>query len=165
MCWSAFILTEYSNWIFKKFFFFYLKQDRLVSVLFGLLRKHKLHFLHLYRDEAYATIKSTVRQVCWQWNQNYNLNRGLKQPVTMTAMKTWEYKTSNGQNNISVNRVQTLQISQPFSANNNVKSPKFAWFENGNPDSKLLIFPFETQRSSHKCTELCTLCWSWGVAA
>lgn len=37
-------------------------EDRLVSVLFGLLRKHKLHFLHLYRDEAYATIKSTVRQ-------------------------------------------------------------------------------------------------------
>ena len=60
--------------------------------------------------------------------------------MTMTTMKTWEYKTSNGQNNISVNRVQTLQISQPFSANNNVKSPKFAWFENGNPDSKLLIF-------------------------
>ena len=128
-----------------------------MSVLFGLLRKHKLHFLHLYRDEAYATIKSTVRQVCWQWNQNYNLNRGLKQPMTMTAMKTWEYKTSNGQNNISVNRVQTLQISQPFFANNNVKSPKFAWFENGNPDSKLLICLFETQRSSHKCTELGTL--------
>lgn len=37
-------------------------EDRLASVLFGLLRKHKLHFLHLYRDEAYATIKSTVRQ-------------------------------------------------------------------------------------------------------
>ncbi|KAJ7371032.1 Vacuolar protein sorting-associated protein 54 [Desmophyllum pertusum] len=37
-------------------------EDRLVSVLFGLLRKHKFHFLHLYRDEAYSTIKSTIRQ-------------------------------------------------------------------------------------------------------
>lgn len=46
--------------------YFLPKQDRLVSVLFGLLRKHKFHFLHLYRDEAYSTIKSTIRQVCLQ---------------------------------------------------------------------------------------------------
>ncbi|KAK3733355.1 hypothetical protein QZH41_013684 [Actinostola sp. cb2023] len=39
-----------------------LDEDRLVSVLFGLLRKHKFHFIHLYRDEAYSTIKSTIKQ-------------------------------------------------------------------------------------------------------
>ncbi|XP_068729722.1 vacuolar protein sorting-associated protein 54-like [Montipora capricornis] len=37
-------------------------EDRLMSVLFGLLRKHKFHFLHPYRDEAYSTIKATIRQ-------------------------------------------------------------------------------------------------------
>lgn len=51
---------------FKVFSFFLSKQDRLVSILFGLLRKHKFHFLHSYRDEAYSTIKSTIRQVCLQ---------------------------------------------------------------------------------------------------
>ena len=35
-----------------------------MSVLFGLLRKHKFHFLQPYRDEVYSTIKSTIRQVC-----------------------------------------------------------------------------------------------------
>lgn len=37
-------------------------EDRLMSVLFGLLRKHKFHFLQPYRDEVYSTIKSTIRQ-------------------------------------------------------------------------------------------------------
>lgn len=60
--------------------------------------------------------------------------------MTMTAMKTWEYKTSNGQNNISVNRVQTLQICQPFSANNNVKSLAFAWSQKGNLTANYLSF-------------------------
>ena len=36
-----------------------------MSVLFGLLRKQKYHFLHPYRDEAYSTIKATIRQVCF----------------------------------------------------------------------------------------------------
>ncbi|XP_048586401.1 vacuolar protein sorting-associated protein 54 [Nematostella vectensis] len=37
-------------------------EDRLVSVLFGLLHKHKFQFIHLYREEAFSTIKSTIKQ-------------------------------------------------------------------------------------------------------
>jgi hypothetical protein len=53
--------TYYSEVALIIIYFF--MQDRLVSVLFGLLRKHKFHFIHLYRNEAYSTIKSTIKQV------------------------------------------------------------------------------------------------------
>ncbi|XP_028414316.1 vacuolar protein sorting-associated protein 54-like, partial [Dendronephthya gigantea] len=37
-------------------------EERLVSVLFGLLRKQKFHFIYAYKEEAFATIKETVKE-------------------------------------------------------------------------------------------------------
>lgn len=35
-----------------------------MSVLFGLLRKQKFHFIRAYKEEAFATIKESVKEVC-----------------------------------------------------------------------------------------------------
>lgn len=32
-------------------------------MLFGLLRKQKFHFIHAYKEEAFATVKETVKEV------------------------------------------------------------------------------------------------------
>ena len=38
-------------------------QDRLLSVVLGLIRQKKLKFLHMYRTECFTVIKSTIKQV------------------------------------------------------------------------------------------------------
>ena len=34
-----------------------------MSVLFGLLRKQKFHFIHAYKEEAFTTVKEAVKEV------------------------------------------------------------------------------------------------------
>ena len=57
-------------------------------------------------------------------------------------------------------RFETLYISQPSDPmqKKNVKSPKFAWSEDSDPDGELCKFLIGTQHCPH------THCWSWGVA-
>ena len=57
-------------------------------------------------------------------------------------------------------RFETLYISQPSDPmqKKNVKSPKFAWSEESDPDGELCKFLIGTQHCPH------THCWSWGVA-
>ena len=57
----------------------------------------------------------------------------------VTPTRTWQYKRHTGQNNISARPLQ----------NNNAKSPKFVWFENGNPDGKLFNFPLVLNAAAH----------------
>ncbi|CAL1541636.1 unnamed protein product [Lymnaea stagnalis] len=37
-------------------------EERLVSVLFGMLRQHKFNFIDVYREEAFTALKATVKQ-------------------------------------------------------------------------------------------------------
>lgn len=41
-----------------------LLQEQLVSILFGMLRQHKLNFVDVYREEAFTALKAIVKQVC-----------------------------------------------------------------------------------------------------
>ena len=43
----------------------FLSQERLVSILFGMLRQHKFNFVDVYREEAFTALKATVKQVSW----------------------------------------------------------------------------------------------------
>lgn len=38
-------------------------QDKLVSIIFGMLRQKHFHFIDTYKDEAFTTIKAVVKQV------------------------------------------------------------------------------------------------------
>ena len=75
--------------------------------------------------------------------------RDLKQTYVVMAMRTWQNKRSNGKNNSSsceyLNFVLFLAILCKKKKKDNVKSLKFAWLENRNPDSKLIKFPFGTK--------------------
>ncbi|XP_076464051.1 vacuolar protein sorting-associated protein 54-like isoform X2 [Babylonia areolata] len=37
-------------------------EERLVSILFGMLRQHKFNFVDVYREEAFTALKATVKQ-------------------------------------------------------------------------------------------------------
>ncbi|KAK2560887.1 Vacuolar protein sorting-associated protein 54 [Acropora cervicornis] len=67
--------------------------DRLMSVLFGLLRKQKYHFLHPYRDEAYSTIKATIRQtvqdVVAETNDNEEEGQSIADTVRSLDFLQW----------------------------------------------------------------------------
>jgi vacuolar protein sorting-associated protein 54 len=43
--------------------FVYDLQDKLVSIIFGMLRQKHFHFIDTYKDEAFTTIKAVVKQV------------------------------------------------------------------------------------------------------
>jgi len=68
-------------------------EDRLMSVLFGLLRKQKYHFLHPYRDEAYSTIKATIRQtvqdVVAETNDNEEEGQSIADTVRSLDFLQW----------------------------------------------------------------------------
>ena len=68
-------------------------------------------------------------------------NREIKENITATANKR-----SNGQNNSSARAFKAVFIFSCPMQNNSVKSPKFAWSENRNPEDKLFNFPFGSQR-------------------
>ncbi|KAK7506845.1 hypothetical protein BaRGS_00001696 [Batillaria attramentaria] len=38
------------------------EEERLVSILFGMLRQHKFNFVDVYREEAFTALKATVKQ-------------------------------------------------------------------------------------------------------
>jgi vacuolar protein sorting-associated protein 54 len=38
-------------------------QDKLVSIIFGMLHQKHFHFIDTYKDEAFTTIKAVVKQV------------------------------------------------------------------------------------------------------
>ena len=38
-------------------------QERLLSVVLGLIRQKRFRFLHLYKDEVYSIIKSCIKEV------------------------------------------------------------------------------------------------------
>ena len=55
---SLFILAgNYMSMLFCTF------QERLVSIMFGLLRQNKLNFVDVYREEAFTALKAIIKQV------------------------------------------------------------------------------------------------------
>ena len=38
-------------------------QEKLVSIVLGMLRQKKLHFIEVYKEEAATTLKAIVKQV------------------------------------------------------------------------------------------------------
>ena len=70
-------------------------------------------------------------------------NREIKENITATANKR-----SNGQNNSSARAFKAVFIFSCPMQNNSVKSPKFAWSENRNPEDKLFNFPFNQNINS-----------------
>lgn len=88
-------------------------EDRLMSVLFGLLRKHKFHFLHPYRDEVYSTIKSTIRQtvqdVVTESNATEEENKSLNDSMRNLDFLQWMDMLEKVFNN-SLNVLRRMQV-------------------------------------------------------
>ena len=59
------------------------EEDRLLSVVLGLIRQKKLKFLHMYRTECFTVIKGTIKQVfsIFLCSPNIRLDKGSCIPV------------------------------------------------------------------------------------
>lgn len=43
-------------------------QEKIVSLVFGMLRKSRFNFVDVYREEAFTAVKAIVKQVSTKWN-------------------------------------------------------------------------------------------------
>lgn len=43
--------------------FLFVFQEKLVSLVFGMIRKDKFNFVDMFREEAFTAIRSAVKQV------------------------------------------------------------------------------------------------------
>lgn len=58
------LLGNFLKLFFVLFFFFFLScKERLVSLVFGLLKQRKLNFYEIYGDEMIITAKNIIKQV------------------------------------------------------------------------------------------------------
>ncbi|XP_046847632.1 vacuolar protein sorting-associated protein 54-like isoform X2 [Xenia sp. Carnegie-2017] len=67
-------------------------EERLVSVLFGLLRKQKFHFMRTYKEEAFATIKDSVKETARNFMSQISFteeSKNLRQAMQSMVFKSW----------------------------------------------------------------------------
>lgn len=67
-------------------------KERLVSVLFGLLRKQKFHFIHAYKEEAFATVKETVKETARNFISQSSItddSQGLRDAMQGLDFQGW----------------------------------------------------------------------------
>lgn len=55
----------YRNMYVILYFYF---QEKIVSLVFGMLRKSRFNFVDVYREEAFTAVKAIVKQVSTKWN-------------------------------------------------------------------------------------------------
>ena len=79
----------------------YYWQDKLVSIIFGMLRQKHFHFIDTYKDEAFTTIKAVVKQVivlvCAEKSLNNSIWKhahfyALKEPIQVFWTSFYWYK-------------------------------------------------------------------------